>query len=320
MLSTGSLTRVFQATVLCTALVTAAAQANEDAWYPSKYGVTDSIGALNNLSAAGVVEAARLVTTGKTYELGGVTGRDTPAYGHRSFNLIMYPHGDEIMPPLGKSRGTSHDDYLATWLGIGTQIDGFAHFGIGHRYYNGATAADVFSPAGAKKYGTHEIPPIVTRGVLLDMLDFLGGEEMLPAGTAFDEAHIRGAAKAQGVRIAKGDVVILHTGWQAMAAKDPAAFLAGEPGLDIGGAEYLAGLGVVAVGADTWALDAIPNPDPEQLFPSHGILLAKHGVHILENIQTSQLIADNVSEFLFVLGIPKFEGAVQMVINPIAIR
>jgi len=105
-----------------------------------------------------------------------------------------------------------------------------------------------------------------------------------------------------------------------MATKDPAAFLAGEPGLDIGGAEYLASLGVVAVGADTWALDAIPNPDPEQMFPSHGILLAKHGVHILENIQTNELIADGVSEFLFVLGIPKFEGAVQMVINPIAIR
>jgi hypothetical protein len=56
------------------------------------------------------------------------------------------------------------------------------------------------------------------------------------------------------------------------------------------------------------------------MFPSHGILLAKHGVHILENIQTNELIADGVSEFLFVLGIPKFEGAVQMVINPIAIR
>ena len=306
--------------VLLTILASSSVFAEEGAWYPSKYGAADTIGALNNLSAEGVLNAAKLVTQGKIYELGGVTGGDTPAYGHRNFNLIMYPHGDEVSPPLGKSQGTSHDDYLATWLGIGTQIDGFAHFGIGHRYYNGATAADVFAPSGAKKYGTHEIPAIVTRGVLLDMLTYLGGTEMLPAGTAFDEAQIRGAGKAQGVSIGSGDVVILHTGWQAMATKDPAAFLAGEPGLDIGGAEYLASLGVVAVGADTWALDAIPNPDPEQMFPSHGILLAKHGVHILENIQTNELIADGVSEFLFVLGIPKFEGAVQMVINPIAIR
>jgi kynurenine formamidase len=320
MLSIRSLAKTFAAGLLCTVLAGSVALAQEASWYPSKYGASDTIGALNNLSAEGVMDAVKLVTQGKVYELGGVTGRDTPAYGHRSFNLIMYPHGDEISPPLGKSQGTSHDDYLATWLGIGTQIDGFAHFGIGHRYYNGATAADVFSPSGATKYGTHEIPAIVTRGVLLDMVKFLGGKEILPAGTAFDEDQIRGAAKAQGVSIGKGDVVILHTGWQAMAVKDPEAFLTGEPGLDIGGAEYLASLGVVAVGADSWALDAIPNPDPEQVFPSHGVLLAKHGVHILENIQTNELIADNVSEFLFVLGIPKFEGAVQMVINPIAIR
>lgn len=320
MLSIRGLAKTFVAAVLCTILASSIALAQEASWYPSKYGADDTIGALNNLSAEGVMKAVKLVTRGKIYELGGVTGRDTPAYGHRSFNLIMYPHGDEISPPLGKSQGTSHDDYLATWLGIGTQIDGFAHFGIGHHYYNGATAADVFSPSGAKKYGTHEIPAIVTRGVLLDMVKFLGGKDILPAGTAFDEAQIRGAANAQGLSIGKGDVVILHTGWQAMAATDPEAFLAGEPGLDIGGAEYLASLGVVAVGADNWALDAIPNPDPEQVFPSHGVLLAKHGVHILENIQTNELIADSVSEFLFVLGIPKFEGAVQMVINPIAIR
>lgn len=292
----------------------------ESGWYPSRYGAGDTLGALNNLSPEGVLRAASLVTTGKTYALGGVTGRDTPAYGHRSFNMIMYPHGDEVMPPLGKSQGTSHDDYLATWLGIGTQIDGFAHFGIGHRYYNGVPAAELFSPTGALKYGTHTIPPIVTRGVLLDMVAYLGGKERLEAGVAFNRAEIAGAANAQGVTIGKGDVVIFHTGWQALAGTDPAAFLAGEPGLDSDGAEYLAGLGVVAVGADTWGLDVLPNPDPQQVFPSHGVLLAKHGVHILENIQTAELVADGVREFLFVLGVPRFEGAVQMVINPIAIR
>ena len=224
------------------------------------------------------------------------------------------------MPPLGKSRGTSHDDYLATWLGIGTQIDGFAHFGIGHRYYNGVPAADLFAPGGARKYGTHTIPPIVTRGVLLDMVAYLGAKTRLEAGVSINREEIAGAARAQGVTIGKGDVVILHTGWQMLASSDPDAFLAGEPGLDSDGAEYLAGLDVVAVGADTWGLDVLPNPDPQQVFPSHGVLLAKHGVHILENIQTAELIADGVSEFLFVLGVPRFEGAVQMVINPIAIR
>jgi kynurenine formamidase len=294
--------------------------AAQDDWYPSKYGADDTVGAANNLSPETVLAAASLVTTGKTYQLGGVTGANTPAYGHRKFSMIMYPHGAENVPPLGKSKGTSHDDYLATWLGIGTQIDGFAHFGIDHRYYNGATAADVFSPTGAKKYGTHEIPAIVTRGVLLDMVKYLGADGMVAMGTPFNETEIKGAAKAQGIDIGAGDVVIFHTGWQQLASSDPQRFMSGEPGLDIGGANYLAGLNVVAVGADTWGLDALPNPDPEQLFPSHAILLAKNGVYVLENIQTAELARDGVSEFLFVLGVPKFEGAVQMVINPIAIR
>ena len=44
-------------------------------WYPSKYGPEDTLGALNELSREGVLAATRLVTTGKTYALGGVTGR-----------------------------------------------------------------------------------------------------------------------------------------------------------------------------------------------------------------------------------------------------
>ena len=305
---------------LLLATVAGPASADEADWYPSRYGADDRLGALNTLTAEGVIRASQLVTRGKTYALGGVTGAATPAYGHRNFSLVMYPHADEAIPPMGNMRATSNDDYLATWLGIGTQIDGFAHFGIDHRYYNGVSAAELFSPTGALVYGTHDIPPIVTRGVVLDMVKHFGVEAMLDAGVAINSPEIKAAAKAQGVTIGEGDVVILHTGWQALAATDPQRFMSGEPGLDVDGAEYLAGLGVAAVGADTWGLDAMPNPDPDLVFPSHSILLAKHGVHILENIQTAELIADGVDEFLFVLGVPRFEGAVQMVINPIAIR
>ena len=37
-------------------------------------------------------------------------------------------------------------------------------------------------------------------------------------------------------------------------------------------------------------------------------------------MRTDELVADGVSEFLFTLGAPRFVGAVQMVVNPIAIR
>ncbi len=92
------------------------------------------------------------------------------------------------------------------------------------------------------------------------------------------------------------------------------------PGVGVEGAKYLAGLGVVAVGADTTAVEAIPFENPNRPFEVHQTLLAKNGVHILENMFTDELAKDGVSEFLFVLGQPKFQGAVQMTVNPIAIR
>ena len=291
----------------------------QDNWYPSKYGADDTLGAFNNLSPEKVVQAAKLVKTGKTYALGVEVSRDTPAFGNRSFQLFAVAAGDGSGAALGPNKMTYNDDWIMMWLGIGTQIDGLGHLGIDHRYYNGTPVSEFWVDSGLTKFGVHELPPLVTRGVLLDIAGYMGSRQLTP-GTAINRAEIEGAARKQGVSLEKGDVVILNTGWQEKATSDPEGFMAGEPGLGIGGAEYLAGLGVVAVGADTWGLEVLPSEDPEQVFPVHQILLAKNGVYILENIKTDELVKDEAWEFLFVLGQPKLVGAVQMIINPIAIR
>jgi kynurenine formamidase len=297
----------------------ASAAAGEEKWYPSKYGAEDTLGAINELSSEGVVAAASLVKTGKTYALGVETGRATPAYGSRSFELFAVASGDGTGSTSGANKATFNDDWMLTWLGIGSQIDGLGHFGIDHVYYNGNRAEDFWKPDGLAKFATHELPPIVTRGVLLDMAK-LAGVEMLEGGTEITRADLEAAQKKQGVRVSRGDVVLLNTGWQVLASTEPARFLETEPGIGVEGAEYLASLGVVAVGADTWGLDVLPNPNPELVFPAHQVLLAKSGVYILENMRTEELVADSAWEFLFVLGQPRFVGAVQMVINPVAIR
>jgi kynurenine formamidase len=300
-------------------LLPALQSAAEDDWYPSKYGAADTLGAINELSPEGVVAAARLVKTGKTYALGVETGRDTPAYGSRSYELFTVAFGDGSGSSLGSNQATFNDDWMLTWLGIGTQIDGLGHFGIDHRYYNGHEVADIFAPEGLKLFATHTLPPIVTRGLVLDIAG-LQGVPFLTEGTLIRRKELEAAAKRQGVKPGRGDVVILNTGWLRFASEDPKRFLAGMPGLTVDGAEWLASLNVVAVGADTWGLDAVPAESPDLVFPAHQVLLAKNGVYILENIRTEELVADEAWEFLFVLGQPRFVGAVQMVINPIAIR
>jgi kynurenine formamidase len=114
--------------------------------------------------------------------------------------------------------------------------------------------------------------------------------------------------------------VLFHTGWMAMAKTDPKQFIAVQPGLGKDGAEYLASLGVVMIGADTAALEAIPFENPAHPFAVHLTLLAKNGVHVLENINTAELAKDGATEFLFVLGQPRFQGTVQAVVNPVAVR
>ena len=290
-----------------------------DAWHPSKYGADDTLGAINNLTPEKVVAAAGLVKTGKVYRLGVITGPDSPAYPPRQYAMTILQLDDGTGTPLGINRATGNDDLMTLWMGIGSQLDGLGHMGIDHVYYNGNRAQDFVVPTGLTKLSIHELPPIVSRGVLLDMAK-LAGQNPMPEGMAFNRKEIMAAQAAQGVDIEPGDVVLFHTGWLNVMDTDPERFMGGQPGLGVDGARYLAELGVVAVGADTWALEVLPSENPQQAFPVHPELLAKNGVYILENMDTRELAADGASEFLFVLGVPRFEGAVQAVINPVAIR
>ena len=310
------------ALVLALALSTLATPAPvlaEEAWYPSNHGAQDTAGAMNNLSPEGAVAAAKLVKTGKVYALGIVTGPDTPVWPGRSYSVAVMAIDDGGGTPIGANKATGHDDVVMAFVGIGTQLDGFGHIGIDRRHYNGVHARDFYKPDGVTKFGIESILPTATRGVLLDMTKHYKLDQVKP-GTAFNRAEIDAAAKAAGVKIGKGDVVLFHTGWLAMAKTDPKQFIAVQPGLGEGGAEYLASLGVVMIGADTAALEAIPAEDPTRPFVVHQTLLTKHGVHILENVNTAELAKDGATEFMFVLGQPRLQGTVQAVVNPVAIR
>jgi len=315
------MTTRFMAAIAAGALLTlASAVQAQTPWYPSKWGPNDELGAANYLTPAVALEAAKLVKTGKTYSLGITVNSSTPAYPPRTCSLfIVQPGQAGSASGLGPTNTTYNDDILNCWTGIGTQIDGLGHIGIGDRYYNGLKWGEFAAMDGLKKLGADKIPPMVTRGVLLDMAAYLG-VDVVKEGTAFNKAEIDGAAAKQGVTIRQGDVVIFHTGWLSLIDKDPKRYSAAEPGLGREGARYLVSKGVVAVGADTWGLDVIPFEKDAGIFEVHQILLTMSGTYILENVNTAELAKDKAYEFLFVLGQNKYQGSVQGMINPVAIR
>ena len=309
-----------KALIGATTLVLALSATAQQTWYPSKFGPADEIGSANYLTPALALAAAKLVKTGKTYALGITVNTTTPAYPPRTCSLyIVQPGQVGSAEGLGPTKTTYNDDILNCWNGIGTQIDGLGHIGVGDRYYNGNKWGEFATMGGLTKLGTEKIPPFVARGVLLDMAAYYG-VDVVKEGTAFNTAEIEGAAKKQGVQIRQGDVVIFHTGWLSLIEKDPKRFGAAEPGLGRDGARYLVSKNVVAVGADTWGLEAIPFEQGAGVFEVHQILLPMGGTYILENINTAELAKDKAWEFMFVLGHNKYQGAVQSMINPVAIR
>jgi hypothetical protein len=74
----------------------------------------------------------------------------------------------------------------------------------------------------------------------------------------------------------------------------------------------------MAVGADTWGLGAVPPRPGDKIFYDHVVLLKQHGIYILETMNTGRLADEGVHEFMFVLGQARLKGAVQMIINPVA--
>jgi len=302
----------------CLLMVSAVAGDNKVAteiWYPSAYGADDRLGAINNLSPEKTLEAIKLVTQGKTCSLAVVTSATTPTFPGRSYEVDAYPLFEGVQ---GENLLSGMDDRIIAHMGVGTQVDGLGHVGIDLKHYNGVPATEMLQNKRLAVYGLHNLPPIVTRGVVLDFTA-LKGVQILEAGTAINRKEIDDAMARQGIAIKRGDVVLLHTGWLSLIDEDPERMMAGEPGLGLEGAAYLASLGVVAVGADNAALEHQPFANPQRPYEVHQELIPKNGVYVLEYIQTEELVQNGVSEFLFVLAAPRFDGTVQVVVNPVAI-
>jgi kynurenine formamidase len=292
----------------------------DDKCAPSRFGPQDQAGALNNITPAKTLAASKLITRGKAYRLGIETNKTTPAYPPRTWSLTVVQPGQPLGATIGPNKVSYNDDIVSGWVGIGSQLDGLGHIGTDNVFYNCNKAADFVKVDGLAKLGIETIPAIATRVVVLDMAGLLGSNPV-KEGTAFNRAEIDGAMKKQGVKkIEKGDVVLFYTGWLKLIGKDDKRYGTAEPGLGVEGAKYLASLGVAMVGADTWAVEVLPSEKDMGAFPVHQILLPGNGIFILENMNTEEMVKDKAWEAFFTLGPSRITGAVQAIINPIAIK
>jgi kynurenine formamidase len=294
----------------------AVARGQSDRWYPSRWGAADERGAANRITPTKVLEAKNAIQKGTVYQLGHVYEAGMPMFGTRHYSIRI----PQVFAMPGKNQAVYHDEIISGELGqIGTQFDGLGHVGIGDLFYNGNRRSEFAQAEGLTKLGIENVGAIVTRGVLIDVAKFKGVGQ-LPGAYEITAADLRGALQKQNVQIRSGDVVLIHTGWSSLWMKDNAKYGGSEPGIGIAAAQLLADAEVVVVGADTWGVEVMPNPDPSLSAPVHQLLLARNGIYLHENLITADLARDNAYEFMYSFAPLRLKGATGSPGNPIAIR
>ena len=194
---------------ICLGLMSGTAALAQDAqgWCKSKFGPNDEIGAANHMNPAATLEAAKLIKTGKVYPLGVETNSKSPAYPPRTFNLTVIQPGQGGGTTLGPTKTSYNDDIITGWVGTGSQLDGLGHIGVDNMYYNCNHSKDFAAADGLKKLGVEKLPPMVARGIVLDMTAVFG-KNPVPGGTPINKKEIDEALSKQGIAIKKGDVVL----------------------------------------------------------------------------------------------------------------
>lgn len=260
-------------------------------WWPSEWGADDQRGAANRMTPARVKDAASLIKTGQVFQLGHVYEHGMPLFGKRHFSLTI--PGSPTGGPDGANRLVYHDEMFSGEIGqIGTQLDGLGHIGVRMRgddyFYNGFRRSEFGKAYGLEKLGIENIGVFFTRGVLLDVAAFRGVGRM-PAGDVITPADLEGAAKAAGVTVGEGDVVLIRTGHGRLWMKDNEAYNKGEPGIGMAAGKWLCERKIVLVGADTWATEVVPSENVVRPFEVHQLLLVRHGIYNLENLDLEEL-------------------------------
>ncbi|MBI5618574.1 MAG: cyclase family protein [Gammaproteobacteria bacterium] len=298
----------------------------ETAWWPSRYGADDERGTLNEIAPAVVAAAAALVVTGEVVDLGRVLDARVPKFPGRYWHqtLDVTPHfanlRREDAGPYGWGR--NHINWITEiqtgTFQVGTQLDSIGHIQIGDRFYNGWRTRDLVDASGLLRLGIETVPPIVTRGVLVDVAAYKGVAR-LERGYVITVADVEGALAKEGVRIRAGDAVLIHTGWGALWGRDDAAFLDGEPGAGLAVVEWLYAQRIALTGADTWSYGPVPGEDAARPFLVPQTMYVRMGLFGLENLATEALAGRRRYEFMFVLTHAKTRGSTAAVIAPAAV-
>ncbi|MBZ5607668.1 MAG: cyclase family protein [Acidobacteriia bacterium] len=292
------------------------------------WGAEDEIGALNAITPQTVLEALRLIRHGKTADLGLVVDRSSFRWpGHAATEVMSYrtPSGERAagddVPGSNDTRW--HSAVVFTCDHIGTHLDGLAHITVGKgadtHWYNGFQEPRFGGDFGVMRAGADKFPPIIARGILLDVAGWKG-VEALPSSYAITPDDLRQTLAWENVELRTGDVVLVRTGtgrfWGETGADHEAIHRHDTAGISLESAHWLIEeFGPIVLGSDTTTVEVVPFVESV-----HAYCLVEQGVPLAELHYLEQLATEKVYEFAYVAMTNKIKGATAgIAMRPVAI-
>ena len=287
-----------------------------EAWH--RWGTEDERGALNHIDNVAVRGAAALVQSGQVLSLAQPLSARTPVPQHRAgMQHFMGRDGGDYAAGARRPGGFQFaEDTVVLPLHFATHIDALCHAWYDDTLYNGFPGSGTRSTTGAAHCGIDKMGPIVGRGILLDVAALHGGA--LPDGATVGRADLETAAARAEVRPGQGDIVLIRTGWAEQQGRAASVSFDSEPGLDVEAALWLAERDIAVLGADNFAIEAIPFPEGT-VFPVHQRLIRDFGIPLLEGLVLQQLAATGRAQFLFAASPLPVVGGTGSPISPIAV-
>lgn len=292
----------------------------------SPYGADDERGALNKLTPAGSAAIVARADASMVYDLSIDYFVGMPSFqaaGDPSYQIYMShsPAGTAVDNLNGAGDEVNRHvcysgDVIFMYTHTGTHIDSLNHFGVDGAIYNGFTPEEHLGSRHWTKGGAETIPPIVTRGVLLDIAG-LKGVDCLPDSYAITIEDCQEALDRVGLTLGDGDVAFVRTG-RMRYWPDSSRVLGNPPGLSLEAARWLTGTGISAIAADQECVEVGPSQHEDNWLPGHCHFLAEAGVPMIELVNLEELARDGVAEFCMIAAPIRLRGASGAPLRPIA--
>ncbi|MEK7404563.1 MAG: cyclase family protein [Acidobacteriota bacterium] len=301
------------------------------------YGKQDEIGSLNAVTGPEwALKALREVKSGRVYDLGVRVDRRSYKWpGHAPVEVLSFRSPDGVHRGKDIPGFAAHPHQLgfhscALFMSdnVGTQIDSLGHItkGADNHWYNGFREQDYGGDFGLMKADADTIPPIVARGVLIDVAAWKG-VDALPGNFPIRSKELMAALAAQKVDVEPGDAVLIRTGtlryWGETGADHATIARHDSAGLTLEGAKWLVEQkGAVFIGSDTSGLEVGQDPAvPGVGNPVHEYLLIDQGVHIGEFFNLEELSRNKVYRFALIAATNRLKGTTAgFALRPLAIR